>query len=211
MPCEPHAFTAPLGLDKIPVTRAHVRLLGPCFKTGRESTRSGSAADWSGLCPRTPGTNSLPGSGGVTRATQHPESSPESLPQRVGRSLLARRGSRPLSSFNMKTVGGRSGDRGPRAPLTRASAEAPPVSVPGLRPLRPETPPTGRDVQKLWARSAPRRGFRPRTAGAPDSHRSAPCGATGGREHPVATARGSADADGAESPLLVFRVSPVYP
>ena len=31
--------------------------------------------------------------------------------------------------------------------MTRALAEAPPVSVPGLRPLRPKTPPTGRDVQ----------------------------------------------------------------
>ena len=106
MPCEPHAFTAPLGLDIIPVTRAHVRLLGPCFKTGRESTRSGSAADWSGHCPRTPGTNSLPGSGGVTRATRHPESSPESLPQRVGRSLLAVAGLYPPTSKDRRRAAG---------------------------------------------------------------------------------------------------------
>ena len=29
----------------VPMTRAHVRLLGPCFKTGPESTQSGSVAD----------------------------------------------------------------------------------------------------------------------------------------------------------------------
>jgi len=32
------AFTAPLGLDN-PMTRTHVRLLGPCFKTGRRRRR----------------------------------------------------------------------------------------------------------------------------------------------------------------------------
>ena len=32
------AFTAPLGLGN-PMTRAHVRLLGPCFKTGRRRHR----------------------------------------------------------------------------------------------------------------------------------------------------------------------------
>ena len=38
------AFTAPLGLDN-PMTRIHVRLLGPCFKTGhslRRPTRWGT-------------------------------------------------------------------------------------------------------------------------------------------------------------------------
>jgi len=30
----------------IPMTRAHARLLGPCFKTGPESTQSYSAVDW---------------------------------------------------------------------------------------------------------------------------------------------------------------------
>ena len=32
------AFTTPLGLDD-PMTRTHVRLLGPCFKTGRRRRR----------------------------------------------------------------------------------------------------------------------------------------------------------------------------
>jgi hypothetical protein len=32
------AFTAPLGLGN-PMTRTHVRLLGPCFKTGRRRRR----------------------------------------------------------------------------------------------------------------------------------------------------------------------------
>ena len=32
------AFTAPLGLVN-PMTRAHVKLLGPCFKTGRRGRR----------------------------------------------------------------------------------------------------------------------------------------------------------------------------
>ena len=32
------AFTAPLGLVN-PMTRMHVRLLGPCFKTGRRGHR----------------------------------------------------------------------------------------------------------------------------------------------------------------------------
>jgi len=38
-------FIAPLGLVKIPMTRAHARLLSPCYKTGPESTQSYSAAD----------------------------------------------------------------------------------------------------------------------------------------------------------------------
>jgi hypothetical protein len=79
MPREPHAFTAPLGLGVFPVTRAHVRLLGPCFKTGRESTRSGSAADWSGLCPRTPGTNSLTG----VRGRDESHATPGIVPRRA--------------------------------------------------------------------------------------------------------------------------------
>jgi hypothetical protein len=37
-------FISPLGL-RVPMTRAHVRLLGPCFKTGPESTQSNSVAD----------------------------------------------------------------------------------------------------------------------------------------------------------------------
>ena len=35
----PFAFTAPSGLVN-PMTRIHVRLLGPCFKTGRRGRRS---------------------------------------------------------------------------------------------------------------------------------------------------------------------------
>jgi len=130
MPGEPHAFTAPLGLDMIPVTRAHVRLLGPCFKTGRESTRSLSAADWSGHCPRTPGASSLPGSGGVTRATQHPESSPESLPRRVGRSLLARgevAGLYPPQHKDRRRAAGQPGSEGTFDPRLSGS-------TPGLCP-----------------------------------------------------------------------------
>ena len=41
----PFAFTAPLGLVR-PMARTHVRLLGPCFKTGRRGhrpTRDGDA------------------------------------------------------------------------------------------------------------------------------------------------------------------------
>ena len=34
----PFAFTAPLGLDN-PMARTHVRLLGPCFKTGQSCRR----------------------------------------------------------------------------------------------------------------------------------------------------------------------------
>ena len=34
----PFAFTAPLGLDN-PMARKRVRLLGPCFKTGRRRHR----------------------------------------------------------------------------------------------------------------------------------------------------------------------------
>ncbi|KAF7379091.1 hypothetical protein HZH66_015325 [Vespula vulgaris] len=37
-------FITPLGFA-VPMTRAHVRLLGPCFKTGPESTQSSSVAD----------------------------------------------------------------------------------------------------------------------------------------------------------------------
>jgi hypothetical protein len=37
-------FISPLGLQ-VPMTRVHVRLLGPCFKTGPESTQSNSVAD----------------------------------------------------------------------------------------------------------------------------------------------------------------------
>lgn len=39
-------FIAPLGLaEEVPMTRVHVRLLGPCFKTGPKSTQSSSVAD----------------------------------------------------------------------------------------------------------------------------------------------------------------------
>ena len=38
-------FISPLGLLRVPMTRAHARLLGPCFKTGPESTQSYSVAD----------------------------------------------------------------------------------------------------------------------------------------------------------------------
>lgn len=41
---DPFTFISPLGLY-IPMTRVHVRLLGPCFKTGPESTQSNSVAD----------------------------------------------------------------------------------------------------------------------------------------------------------------------
>src|SRR5574343_106496 len=37
-PRVPFAFTAPLGLVR-PMARTHVRLLGPCFKTGRRGRR----------------------------------------------------------------------------------------------------------------------------------------------------------------------------
>lgn len=38
-------FIAPLGIPLVPMTRVHVRLLGPCFKTGPKSTQSSSVAD----------------------------------------------------------------------------------------------------------------------------------------------------------------------
>lgn len=38
----------------VPMTRAHARLLGPCFKTGPESTQSYGVADRRGVCPRRP-------------------------------------------------------------------------------------------------------------------------------------------------------------
>jgi hypothetical protein len=38
-------FITPLGFSQIPMTRVHVRLLGPCFKTGPKSTQSSSVAD----------------------------------------------------------------------------------------------------------------------------------------------------------------------
>ena len=44
---EPFAFTAPMGLVH-PMTRTHVRLLGPCFKTGRRQRRSTRDGDVDG-------------------------------------------------------------------------------------------------------------------------------------------------------------------
>lgn len=39
-------FISPLGIPlQVPMTRVHVRLLGPCFKTGPKSTQSSSVAD----------------------------------------------------------------------------------------------------------------------------------------------------------------------
>lgn len=38
-------FITPLGVSLVPMTRVHVRLLGPCFKTGPKSTQSSSVAD----------------------------------------------------------------------------------------------------------------------------------------------------------------------
>jgi len=48
-------FIAPLGIATIPMTRVHVRLLGPCFKTGPESTQSSSVADRYAPRPVLPG------------------------------------------------------------------------------------------------------------------------------------------------------------
>lgn len=47
-------FISPLGLDSYPMTRAHVRLLGPCFKTGRVKPRNKCAArlGQNRLCPK---------------------------------------------------------------------------------------------------------------------------------------------------------------
>lgn len=33
-------FITPLGFARVPMTREHAGLLGPCFKTGPESTQS---------------------------------------------------------------------------------------------------------------------------------------------------------------------------
>ena len=39
-------FHCAFRFSLVPMTRAHARLLGPCFKTGPESTQSYSAVDW---------------------------------------------------------------------------------------------------------------------------------------------------------------------
>jgi hypothetical protein len=62
--------------------------------------------------------------------------------------------------------------------------------------------------QRDWYKRLPL----PQAAGAPDTHWSAPCGATGGREHPGSTAMGAGYwRTGLNLPLSEFRVSPVYP
>lgn len=49
-------FIRPLGIAGVPMTRVHVRLLGPCFKTGPKSTQSSSVADrYSRACVRAGG------------------------------------------------------------------------------------------------------------------------------------------------------------
>lgn len=58
-------FIAPLGIPLVPMTRVHVRLLGPCFKTGPKSTQSSSVADRY-RSPRTP--SGRPGGVGGTFA-----------------------------------------------------------------------------------------------------------------------------------------------
>jgi len=43
-----------LWVSYVPMTRAHARLLGPCFKTGPEGTQSNSVADGRAVYPRAP-------------------------------------------------------------------------------------------------------------------------------------------------------------
>ena len=142
MPGAPHAFTSPLGLVRVPLTRAHVRLLGPCFKTGRESTRSGSAADWSGqkLSEGTwgqqpaeaPGTWREPRHAGFTPRRACPyngpgRSRPERPPTRSGRY-----GSGPLSSLKYDRRGAAGLQPGSRGALDpRASCGSTPGLCPG--------------------------------------------------------------------------------
>lgn len=49
-------FHCAFRFSRVPMTRAHARLLGPCFKTGPESTQSYGVADrrFDWVCPRAP-------------------------------------------------------------------------------------------------------------------------------------------------------------
>ena len=130
----------------LPATRAHVRLLGPCFKTGRESIRRRSAAD--GSLPPSEDSGEQQPTGAGAGAGAVPSSRRACPPGR----MLALRGSEP-SPRGLPLGAGRD-IRG--TVLPRESASVPSVSSRALGRC-----PTGRDVL-LGGRSAPHRG---RTSG----------------------------------------------
>ncbi|CAN2059324.1 unnamed protein product [Malus fusca] len=64
----PVSFLAPYGFDR-PLTRTHVRLLGPCFKTGRMGSSQADAG--SAQLPKHAGSAQLPKHAGTARAAHH--------------------------------------------------------------------------------------------------------------------------------------------
>jgi hypothetical protein len=174
------------------MTRAHVRLLGPCFKTGRTSTRNYSAADW--CCEPARGHGSPTAGCGTRRALRsagvlHKPTC--ARPQR--RSLVS--GSTPSSD----TVGRSTGQK---AFWTEATRNAVPTQAHrqalGRRP-------TGRDVL-LREKCGP-----PLTygRGTGDRLRRRGLRRTGIEGHPETTT--GRPARGLEPPLSEFRVFSVYP
>jgi hypothetical protein len=106
-------------------------------QSGRESTRMLSAADWSGLVSESGWGEQHTGVRGRDESHATPGPSPRRTCPDWSDALLFEWSSRPFFLPCVKPVGGRPGfNRGQRAPLIRASAEAPPCSIPGLRPLR---------------------------------------------------------------------------
>ncbi|KAL3290467.1 hypothetical protein HHI36_023808 [Cryptolaemus montrouzieri] len=119
----------------IPMTRAHARLLGPCFKTGPEITQSYSVADrrFEEVCPRTPRRTAATGR---DRHQVRSSTRRTSLP-RAGRELK----SRPPPSVNR---------RASRSDNRVSESDGEPRSRATLRTV--DRHPTDRDV--LLGRSA---------------------------------------------------------
>ena len=175
-----------------PRTRAHVRLLGPCFKTGRTSTRNYSAAD--GCCEPARGHGTPTAECGTRRALRSAKvhyTPTCARPKR--RSLVS--GSTPSSD----TVGRSTGTPAAWKGATRNAVPSQTFRwALGRRP-------TGRDVLLREKCGPPQ----PYVNGAGDRVRRHGLRRTGNEGHPTTTA--GRPARRLEPPFSEFRVFSVYP
>lgn len=175
-------FHCAFRFSRVPMTRAHARLLGPCFKTGPESTQSYGVADrrFDWVCPRASQRTA------AAARDRHRVRSPERTARlpRVGRELKSRPSAVCVPSS--EPAGNTAGLGGGRASV---AAESPPRAL--------DRRPTDRDVLlgEKCTRSSPSRATR--GAVGPGTVRRADVGL---RERAAN-----------ESPRSTFRVSQVYP
>ena len=117
-----------------PVTRAHVRLLGPCFKTGRMGNRLDAKAECSSRIHRNTRTD---GTGPEAGAPYHTSTSASSHQARGGHSFCHSRSDRTGHPSETLTTEVASHQRGANATLPLPLARSPrnaPASIEHMQP-----------------------------------------------------------------------------